>query len=106
VRTGTGTTGLEMRREIYIEPGPLPATHFGSGHRFGLTKAKGEVPLITERTGHGSVQYALPQSTYDEFASARPGRVRDGYRRSGTTIDEHIGPWQIEGDRLWFGKTF
>jgi hypothetical protein len=32
--------------------------------------------------------------------------VRDGYRRSGTTIDEHIGPWQIEGDRLWFGKTF
>jgi hypothetical protein len=32
--------------------------------------------------------------------------VRDGYRRDGTTIEEKIGPWQVEGDRLWFGKTF
>jgi hypothetical protein len=32
--------------------------------------------------------------------------VRNGYTRQGTTIDEKIGPWQVEGERLWFGKTF
>jgi hypothetical protein len=32
--------------------------------------------------------------------------VRYGAIRKGTTIDEQIGPVQIEGDRVWFGKTF
>ena len=51
-------------------------------------------------------KYPLPQSTYDDFAKARPGRVEDGYVRKVTTIDEGIGPVQIEGDKLWFGKGF
>ena len=102
VPTSTGTVGLEMRREIYIEPSPFEETHFGREGRFAVTK--GGAPV--ESTSRGAIGYAAPQSTYDEFASARPGRVRDGYGRAGTTIDEHIGPWQIEGDRLWFGKTF
>ena len=48
----------------------------------------------------------LPQSTYQKFAHARPGRVQDGYDRAGTTIKERIGAHQREGDRLWFGKVF
>jgi len=47
----------------------------------------------------------LPQSTYDEFARARPERVRDGYSR-GANIDERIGAHQVLGDRMWFGKAF
>jgi hypothetical protein len=48
----------------------------------------------------------LPQSTYQEFARARPDRVRNGYDAKGTTIEERFGSNQREGDRLWFGKTF
>jgi hypothetical protein len=106
VPTSTGTVGLEMRREVYIDPRPFEDIHFGRGARFGLAKGEGETLLISERTGRGGARYLLPQSTYDDFASARPGRVSDGYGRAGTTIGEHIGPWQIDGERLWFGKTF
>jgi hypothetical protein len=49
---------------------------------------------------------ALPRTTYDQFAAARPRRVKDGYRREGTELNESIGPWQREGERIWFGKTF
>jgi hypothetical protein len=48
----------------------------------------------------------LPQSTYDEFAHARPDRVRNGYDRRTTTIEETAGSYQTAGDRVWFGKTF
>lgn len=49
---------------------------------------------------------ALPRTTYDQFAAARHQRVKDGYRREGTELNESIGPWQREGGRIWFGKTF
>lgn len=48
----------------------------------------------------------LPQSTYRDFARARPKRVRDGYVERGTTIEEKIGPYEILDGRIWFGKTF
>ena len=47
----------------------------------------------------------LPQSTYDQFAQARPQRVRDGYSRA-STIDERVSAHQVVGDRIWFGKAF
>jgi len=47
----------------------------------------------------------LPQSTYDEFARARPQRVRDGYTRD-SKIDERVGVYQAVGERIWFGKAF
>jgi len=47
----------------------------------------------------------LPQSTYDQFARARPQRVRDGYGR-GSTIDERVGAHQVVDERIWFGKAF
>jgi hypothetical protein len=48
----------------------------------------------------------LPQSTYQEFAKARPVRVRDGYSEDVTTIEERIGVTQELDGRVWFGKTF
>jgi hypothetical protein len=47
----------------------------------------------------------MRQSTYDEFARARPGRVANGYGE-GTLMEEQPGPYQIVGSRIWFGKTF
>lgn len=75
-----------------------PPIRFGDGDTF--TFDDGSIV-----DSHGK-KYPLPQSTYDDFAKARPGRVADGYAREGTIIDETIGPVQLEGDKLWFGKTF
>ena len=61
---------------------------------------------IVDRSGEGGSSYRLPQSTYAQFAKARPRRVRNGYREEHTTIEERIGPHHAVGDRLWFGKTF
>ena len=48
----------------------------------------------------------LPRTTYDQFAAARPRRVKDGYVRAGTEIEESIGPWRQQDGRIWFGKIF
>jgi hypothetical protein len=48
----------------------------------------------------------MPQSTYEAFARARPGRVEHGYEPSFTKIVEAAAAFQIVGDRVWFGKTF
>ena len=47
-----------------------------------------------------------PQSTYLEFARARPQRVENGYSEDSTSIDEAVGPYQEGADGFWFGKTF
>jgi hypothetical protein len=49
---------------------------------------------------------SFSRTTYDQFAAARPQRVKNGYRREGTQILESVGPWQRDGERIWFGKTF
>jgi hypothetical protein len=79
VHISVGTEGIEARRVIYIEndKAPPPAA----------------IP-------------PLPRTTYDQFAAARPRRVKDGYVRAGTEIQDSIGPWQQEDGRIWFGKNF
>jgi hypothetical protein len=77
VRISTGTEGA--RRVIYIENDKAPPpTAFPP----------------------------LPRTTYDQFAVARLRRVKNGYVRASTEINESIGPWQMEDKRIWFGKTF
>ena len=61
---------------------------------------------VAERVGGEYKLYELPKSTYEEFARARPGRVKDGYRPDVAAFEEVIGPYQIVGDRFWFGKAF
>ena len=79
VRISAGTEGMPPRDVIQIENDqpPVPAA----------------VP-------------ALPRTTYDQFAAARPARVKNGYVRQGTELNESIGPWQREEGGIWFGKTF
>lgn len=48
----------------------------------------------------------VPQSTYDQFAVARPEKVKSGYALGQTRIEKRVGPWQREEGRIWFGKTF
>jgi hypothetical protein len=48
----------------------------------------------------------LPQSSYDDFAKARPERVKDGYRRDLTRIEERVTVWQRTANRIWFGRAF
>lgn len=67
----------------------------------GPQPAESEKPFADHIRSH-----PLPQSTYDQFAAARPLRVKDGYTREAVTIEEKIGPTKLEGDKLWFGKTF
>jgi hypothetical protein len=66
------------------------------------------MPLLKmeKQSGKQIRPYPLPQSTDDEFAAARPLKVKDGYVRQGTRMEEGIGPWKLEEDKLWFGKTF
>ena len=50
--------------------------------------------------------HPMPQSTFEEFARARPRRVANGYGPDDTVLEEQPGPYQIAGSRIWFGKTF
>jgi hypothetical protein len=79
VRTSVGTAGTEARRVIQIEDDKAPP-----------------IPEIPP----------LPRTTYDQFAAARPRRVKDGYARESAEISDSVGPWQADGGRTWFGKTF
>jgi hypothetical protein len=80
VKTHVGTMGTEAHRIITIEDDKAP-------------------PLVAIPP--------LPRTTYDQFAAARPRRVQDGYTREQTTeIQDSVGPWQNDGGRTWFGKTF
>ena len=66
----------------------------------------GRIFVESEKTPSPSVIPQLPRTTYDQFAAARPARVKDGFKREGTTIQDTIGPWQREGTKIWFGKNF
>ena len=78
VRVQSGTEGLESRRVISIETEARPAPK--------------EIP-------------PLPRTTYTQFAVARPERVKNGYGPE-SKIEDSIGPWQRDGERIWFGKSF
>jgi hypothetical protein len=97
-KTAQETVGPELSQILYIVPDDPTPIRFGPSDAF--TFARG---LIIDNRAK---EYALPQSTYDDFARARHQRVTDNYIRANTTIAETIGPAQAEGDKLWFGKTF
>ncbi len=96
VRPGLQTAGEPERRVV----------PFASGSRFALVIEPQQGPVVEEGSGPARQRYLLPQATYDEFAAARPGRVKDGYVREHTRMLEAIGPWQMADGTLWFAKTF
>jgi hypothetical protein len=106
VPVAEGTESVD--RVLYFQPEPFRPVHFGPSGSFQLTRRESPVSAlaIEETFGDKIRSYPLPQSTYDEFAAARPTRVKNGYSREQTGIEEHIGPWKLEDDKLWFGKSF
>jgi hypothetical protein len=95
----------------FVMPVRHPTRQFGPGGSFllkeeNLKEDSPQYTRITEITAEGVRAFLLPQSTRDEFEKLRPQRVRDGYRRNASKIEEEIGPNQVVGSRLWFGKSF
>ena len=109
----TVLVGTEEKHLIYVTPKRFKPIRFGPGNRFMLTdenETKNNPPekhlVVLDQSGGILRRYLLPQSSYEEFARARPARVGNGYRRQGTIIDEAIDPWQIVNGTLWFAKGF
>jgi hypothetical protein len=109
VRTTEGTIGIERQRYLDIRDERPERFSFGPSGTFTVLYEEGETglpqPLISEQRGDQELRHPLPRSTYAEFATKRPNRVKDGYSPD-SRINEHIGPSELEGNRLWFGKTF
>jgi hypothetical protein len=50
-------------------------------------------------------EHPMPKPTYNDFARLRPDAVQNG-NGEGTYISDAPGPFQVVGDRIWFGKVF
>jgi hypothetical protein len=73
---------------------------------FEFVPAVEERSIRTPRPAANCSSLRVRQSTYAEFAEARPERVKNGYGPVGTEFHESAGPCQLVDGRLWFGKTF
>lgn len=109
VKAVKGPEDKDHQRILWVEPDVFTPVRFGPGKSLALEQEKTPDEsrlVIREHLGRSSSEFPLKPSTYEAFAAARPGRVRDGYKQAGTEFHENIGPWALEGDRLWFGKSF
>ncbi|HTC88457.1 MAG TPA: hypothetical protein VK686_09190 [Bryobacteraceae bacterium] len=92
----------------------LEVATFGPGNRFSLEQSKDDFGMrshgIIETLGPNKTKfYPLPQSTAQDYARLRPEDLRinpfsataDHYDRQ-----EVIGPYQIEGGKIWFGNNY
>lgn len=98
---------------VYRTPVPpanvIPA--FGLRKQFRLTTEKNsdgwDSPLVVEKVGPKEKMYRLPQSDLKTtWQLARQDDIARGIPANQPHISEDIGPHQLEGHRLWFGKTF
>ena len=91
-------------------PPPDSAAAFGPGQRFRLSKEKNkdgsEYTVIVERSGPDQKSYPLAQSDLRTWLQARPDDAKSFLHPDQAEMNEDIGPHQLEGARLWFGKTF
>jgi hypothetical protein len=98
--------------QTFHAPAPAPdsVAGFGPGGRFRLSKAKNqygsEYTLIVEAPGPNQKPYPLVQSDLRTWLQARPDDASTPARPNPAEMNEEIGPHQLEGARLWFGKTF
>jgi hypothetical protein len=66
-----------------------------------------EAPLPERKPSAAKPTYVpLPVTTYDQFAAVRPERVKNGYVRAGTHLNDSVGPWEKSDGVIWFGKSF
>lgn len=98
----------------FVEPErpALPAGKgLGPGNRFTIIYGEIEDPIgaasIQEDLGAKKTRaYPLPQTSRQEYIRARKDQIEIGNPVHLMKIVEGIGPFQIEDNRLWFGKTF
>lgn len=107
-----------------IAPPPRESRGFGPGQAFRVVQLKGcalahepvrrgtdcserqnDAVVIESRRGGHRRLYKLPRSTYQELATARPRLVAANPDFT-FEPDEGIGPWHVDGDYLWFGRSF
>jgi hypothetical protein len=105
-------TGMPGIVSAFQEPptAPDPVIAFGPEKRFRLSQEKNkygsDFPVIVEQRGQQKKSYLLLQSDLDTWREARPDDVKSGLAPDAAEMNEAIGPHQLEGDRLWFGKSF
>lgn len=85
---------------------------FGPGGRFQLENSKDDFGMrshgIIETLGPGRTKfYPLPQSTAAQYARLRPNDLQiNPFPANLYERQEVIGPYQIEGEKLWFGNSY
>ena len=89
-RVDYSSSPVERRVTLQYQPGQEPP--------FRLLAGRVETPLPK--------QTPLKQSTYEEFALARPEEAANGLPKKVAEMNEKIGPTQIVAGTRWFGKTF
>jgi hypothetical protein len=89
---------------------PDPFAAFGPGRRFHFAMEKNnygsEYPVLSEGQGAARKVYPLAQTDLDTWQRARPDDAKTYLHLDQAEMNEQIGPHQVEGGRLWFGKTF
>ncbi len=99
-------SGPDYEYRVPVLP-PKQRVTFGPGRRFELPSGGGDDPaVIVENRREGVQEFPLPQSSRREWSVKRPEERKAILPASAALIREQIGPYQVEGDRLWFGKTF
>ena len=92
------------------EPPPDAYSAFGPGRRFHFAMEKNkygsEYPVLSEGQGAARKVYPLAQTDLDTWQRARPDDAKTYLHLDQAEMNEQIGPHQVEGGRLWFGKTF
>ena len=101
LNVGLETSGAEEIRKIEERPQEI---RFGASHQFRWNPSG--AGGIFESTQNGDKEFPMPQSTYTDFVRARPAAAANISPPEAATIKEAIGPSQVVGSRLWFGKTF
>lgn len=89
---------------------PDPYASFGAGRRFHFAKEKNkygsEYTVLSEGVGDARKVYPLAQTDLATWQRARPDEVKNYLHPDQAEMNEEVGPHQVEGGRLWFGKTF
>ena len=89
------------------QAGEIKLTAFGEGCSVVETRDNLLLRSILCDNNNGkSVRYEAPHANFDRFAAARPLKVSSGWTRAQATFNETIGPYQVEGENIWFGLTF
>lgn len=98
--------------QVFRKPAPLPDQDsiFGTAKQFHLAlrqnKYGSDYLVIVEHRGSRESVYSLPQSTAPFWREARPDEAGNLLHLDPAEMGEQLGPHQLEGNRLWFGKTF